>query len=301
MSILVLGAIHHDVIVEAPRLPMLDETLPGQSVRYAFGGKGGNQALAAARYGTPLGVSVSFAGCVGADQAGKSARRTLIDGDVDAANLQQAEGSPTGMSVAISLPEGGYGAVIVSGANKAFDPEALYMPPGTRWLVIQNELLEPFNIAAATMARQVGAKVVLNAAPARPMSPDLSGLVDYLVVNRVEAAGLLGQEAEALVPTQAVKALAEQAQLGAVITLGGEGVCLADASEEATLHAHTVPVISTHGAGDAFIGALTVQLDGGKSLHEAARFANAAAALHVSTPPEERAAIELNDVDALLA
>ena len=116
MSLLVVGALHWDVVVRAPRLPELDETLRGQEVAYQFGGKGGNQAIAAAKAGAP----VNFAGRIGADAAGKSMLKQLETAGVDVSQLQRGLGS-SGMSVAIATDGGYYGAVIVSAENHAFD------------------------------------------------------------------------------------------------------------------------------------------------------------------------------------
>lgn len=299
MSILVVGAIHHDVIVETPSIPREDETLPGTSVRYAFGGKGGNQAVAAARLGTPGSVSVTMAACIGHDAPGDDALKALKDGGVNTSLVQRVE-MPTGMSVALSLPDGGYGAVIVSASNLQLDTSKVVLPRDLQWLVLQNELPERLNLEIARHVKQAGAKVLLNAAPARAMSADLLAMVDLLVINRVEAADMLGVIETKFNAKTATQALAERYACNIVVTLGGEGLWVSDGEHTPTYRqAHAVHVVSTHGAGDAFIGALVVQLWQGTSLNKAAHFANAAAALHVSTPVDARAKISLNAINAL--
>jgi ribokinase len=290
LTILVVGAIHHDVIVDAPSLPRLDETLPGSAVRYAFGGKGGNQAVAAGRLTKHDKISVAMAACVGSDTPGDQALDILADAGVATNQVQRVE-TPTGMSVAISLPDGGYGAVIVSGSNQKLDVDAIAIAPPTQWVVLQNELPLAANETIAEKAKRAGARVLLNAAPARPLDSDLAGQLDCLVVNRVEAADLLGLSAKTLDGKAAVLQLAANYGCAVIVTLGDQGLWFIDLDSAEFLPAHEVSVISSHGAGDAFIGALTVALCRGQSLAAGVRYASAAAAMHVSTPIEERTLI----------
>lgn len=287
MSILVVGAIHHDVIVDAPSIPRLDETLLGSAVRYAFGGKGGNQAVMAGKLSRELGVSVAMATCIGSDAPGFDALKVLDSAGVSTNLVQRVDG-PSGMSVAISLPDGGYGAVIVSASNSKFDAENLDIDDQTQWVLLQNELPPAINEAVARRANEVGAKILLNAAPARSLTNSLTDSLDLLVVNRVEAADLLDIADAALDPATAVAVLQEKSNCPIILTLGGEGLWLTDGEVAQHVPAYRVPVVSTHGAGDAFVGALAVCLCRGDGFAGAARFASAAAALHVSTPVDRR-------------
>jgi ribokinase len=144
MSLLVVGALHWDVVVRAPRLPQLDETLRGQEVAYQFGGKGGNQAIAAAK----AGAYVAFAGRIGNDEAGASMRTRLQAAGIDISQLQQGAGA-SGMSVAIVTKDGDYGAVIMSCPRAPLQPASrvpelfgMQHPPRTlqqatwRWLIL---------------------------------------------------------------------------------------------------------------------------------------------------------------------
>ena len=293
MSVFVAGALHLDVVVETPHLPRLDETATGTAVSYQCGGKGGNQAMAAAR----MGAQVAMAGRVGSDGFGATLLAGLQAAGVDVSHVVQDAGA-SGMSVALLQPDGGYGAVIVSAANLRIDPHALRIPIGTSVLLLQNEIPAAVNLAAATKARWSGAKVILNAAPARALDPALLALVDVLVVNRIEAADMLGLPDLRL---DAPKAAARLQALGpacVIITLGGDGLILAD--RRISHHpGHNVPVISTHGAGDAFLGALAARLDAGDSLGQATAFGQAAAALHVSTPVDQRGEISPAQVATL--
>jgi ribokinase len=283
MDILVVGALHHDVIVNAPRLPELDETLKGQSVAYALGGKGGNQALSAALHG----AKTAFAGCIGADEAGQSMKAQLASGGVDVSQIVQHKSLASGMSVAIVTANGDYGAVIVSAANEAIDADKIVMPSGLKWLILQNEVLPDINLAVAAKASKAGAKVMLNAAPARELDAKLLDLIDILIVNRVEAKAL----GTAIFDSR-----------GAVIeTRGGEGLNLLPAGGGSEfIAAFKVPVVSTHGAGDCFVGALAARLCTGDTLKEAALYASATAALHVSSSAEARRTIAPNDVFKLM-
>ncbi len=284
MSLLVCGSLHLDVLVQAPHLPAPDETVTGHAVTYAFGGKGGNQAVAAAR----MGARVAMAGRIGADDFGARLADGLDRAGVDRAQVTVVPGA-SGMSVAVVEDGGAYGAVIVSGANLALDGEVA-VPPGTTSLLLQNEIPEAANVAAATRARAAGARVILNAAPARPLSPALLALTDLLVVNRVEAAQALGQS-DLTDPLAAADALRRLGPERLIVTLGGDGLVLAEGDSARHLPARRVAVRSTHGAGDAFIGALAARLDAGDDLAAACAFAQSAAALHVATAPEEREGI----------
>jgi ribokinase len=191
------------------------------------------------------------------------------------------------MSAAIVRDDGDYGAVIVSGSNLRIDPDGVEIHwrslGGARVLVLQNEVPEPVNIAAARVARAAGAHVILNAAPARAMSAALLDVVDVLVVNRVEASMLAQREVADR--AGAIVALPRLAAPGrsVVVTLGGDGLVVqSDGAEAIEIAPKNVKVVSTHGAGDCFVGALAARIAEGDLLNQAAEFANAAAADHVS-------------------
>ncbi len=270
MRLLVVGSLHLDVVLNAPHLPALDETVTGSSVDYVFGGKGGNQATAAAR----MGAAVSFAGRVGSDGFGDTLRDELLGAGVETSQLQTDPG-PSGMSAAIVDANGDYGAVIVSAANLRIDADRIDIPAGTAIVLLQNEVPEAVNLAVAERARAQGAKVWLNAAPARALPQRLVATVDLLIVNRVEAA-YYGAEARADVLT----------------TLGPDGVAHAGR----TYPGHAVKVVSTHGAGDMFAGALAAAVAQGARIEQAIGFAQAAAALHVSCDMAGRKALTAEQV-----
>ena len=180
-----VGSLHYDIMVQAPYLPRTGETLMGEAWWWKPGGKGGNQAMAAARHG----AATAMIGCLGSDEFGLRLRERLGAAGVDLAHVRTVlQGS--GMSVAIQQDGGDYAAVVVSGANRDLDAthigDSAAAIRDSRVLLLQNEIGEVANLAAARTARAAGATVVLNAAPARAIG-DLGGLVDVLVVNAVEA------------------------------------------------------------------------------------------------------------------
>lgn len=278
---LVVGSLHYDIFVEAPHRPAAGETVSGISWRPKLGGKGGNQAIAAARAGCPC-LLVS---AVGRDSFGDFLLKNLVTCGVDGTHVAQIDGIGSGMSVAITDASGDYGAVIVSGSNLRIDPAALddeAVWAGTGLLVLQNEITASTNIKAAQNARARGIEVLLNAAPADAIPDELLALVDILVVNAGEAETLSGVTVRNLADAaEAAAALACRVPI-ALVTAGGDGVAVSGGAEIFSLPGHIVDLVSTHGAGDCFIGALTAARLSGASLREATATANFAAARHVS-------------------
>ena len=194
------------------------------------------------------------------------------------------------MSVAILQDNGDYGAVIVSGANLAIDPQGLAASwdklDGARVLVLQNEVPDAVNVAAAAIARRHGATVVLNAAPARPLNTDLLAAVDVLVVNRIEAEAICGHPVPDRSCARAALPALGDAERAVVVTLGGNGLVCAFAGAVTEIEALPVKVTSTHGAGDCFVGVLAACLATGMTVVDACRTANERAAAFVSRPAE---------------
>jgi ribokinase len=286
--VLVAGSLHLDIVLDTPRLPRLDETLIGRAVHYRPGGKGLNQALAAAR----MGAVTAMAGAVGSDAFAQTLLAALDAGGVDRSRVAALPGA-SGMSAALVQPDGDYAAVVVSAANLGFTG-ACDLPPGTRILLLQNEVPESANLRLAQSARAQGARVILNAAPARPLSPALAGLLDLLVVNRVEAQDLSGSAD----PDAAARTLAARTPQ-VIVTLGARGLTGFTPGGSFTQPAPAVTAISSHGAGDAFLGALAATWD--DDLPQAAHLAQAAAALTVATAPDDRAALTRDRVAAFAA
>jgi ribokinase len=280
----VVGSLHYDIMVDAPDRPRKGETVIGHAWRPKFGGKGGNQAVAAAR----AGATARFAGAIGNDAFGDFLLERLIAGEVDATHVLRLPGQGSGMSVAISDAEGDYGAVVVSGANRSLDPAGLNDPALWRdvgVLILQNEMSEAVNLAAAHHARRVGALVCLNAAPFRPLSPDLATSVDVLVVNALEAEGMGTEPVTDLDSAERAALALSPACPFVVVTAGGAGLCGVERGKPPIrIDALPVTLVSTHGAGDMFVGTLAAELALGRDFAEGLHAANAAAADHVSAP-----------------
>lgn len=278
IDVAVVGSLHLDIMVAAPRLPQQDETLMGSSWHYKCGGKGGNQAVAAARFG----AKTAFGGQTGQDDFGDRLRANLVAAGVDITHVGKDPNSGSGMSVAITEDTGEYGAVVVSGANLTINADEI----ATRWealwqtkvLLLQNEIPEAVSLAAARKARANGARIILNAAPAREMSALFLSTIDVLVVNRVEARMLTGTDD----PDRALPALHTNRR-DVVLTRGADGLTLMTREgTRADIPALPVKVVSTHGAGDCFCGALAARLAAGDDLEFACRFASAAAGRFVA-------------------
>lgn len=283
-AIVVVGSLHHDVMVEAPRLPVTGETLTGTRWYPKFGGKGGNQALAVHHTGAELRLLAS----VGDDSFGSVLLDTLRQHGVATDYIERLRGIGSGMSVALVDEDGDYAAVIVSGANTHTDPKRLddaSLWNGAKLLLLQNEVPEALNVLAATRAKAAGLLVCLNAAPARQLTSDFESLIDLLVVNAIEAEMLTGIAVRSMTDALAAASSLNQRFKQVVVTAGSDGAALGEqGADSVSIDPVTVEVTSTHGAGDVFTGTLCAELTRGSTLLQAAREANAAAARHVSTP-----------------
>ena len=282
-DVIVCGSLHLDVMVAAPNLPRADETAVGSKWWLKSGGKGGNQAVMAAR----AGARVAMIGRIGRDDFGARLRANLEAAGVDSTAVAVDESAASGMSVAIVRGDGEYGAVIVSGANLNIEPTAISDQwralGGAKALVLQNEIPEAVNLAATQAARAEAALIVLNAAPARALSPQLLERVDVLVVNRIEAGAYGGEEVGDRASAARVAAHLTAGRRSAIVTLGGDGlVVAANSAAPAFIPPKRVRVASAHGAGDCFVGTLAAAIARGAALIDACRLASDAAADHVA-------------------
>jgi ribokinase len=280
-KIAVVGSINLDLVVPVPKHPRPGETVLGGDLAEHPGGKGANQAVAAAR----LGASVAMLGRVGADDAGARLRRVLDLEGVDTTRVLPVDGLPTGRArVAVDHTTGENSIIVSPGANTALSPEhcaseGALLRDATVTLLQQEVPAE--TVAAA--ARLAGGTVLLNPAPARELSLDLLHMVDLLVPNREELATLVGH------PLPDLHAVADAARqlrgpAAVVVTLGAEGALLCEDGAVAFVPPHPVTPLDTTAAGDAFCGALACALVDGHGLHEAVRRANVAAALSTTLP-----------------
>lgn len=281
-DVLVVGSLHLDIVVNAKALPMLDETAIGSSWAMLCGGKGGNQACWAAK----LGAKTAMISQVGADDFGHRLLDNLKASGVNSKGVTTDPKIGSGMSVAILNADGDYGAVIVSGSNLTLNEDQLRKSMHSigvpRWLVLQNEVKEGINIAAANQAKAWSSRIILNAAPARSMPLALAEMVDVLVVNRVEASMLSGHEVIGAETVAAALPALRRFGRDVIVTLGGGGLVVAERGRDAiTIPAIRTSVVSTHGAGDCFVAKLAVSLAQNANLIEAANVANQTAAAYV--------------------
>ena len=287
-QVTVLGSLNMDISVTVPRLPEPGATVLGSPARFTPGGKGANQAVAAAR----LGATVRMAGCVGDDDFGRQLLAALRQEGVDAAAVRTVTGVPTGLAMISVDPAGENLITVAPGANHevgAGEVAAAASSPGDV-LVICAEIPVPAIKAALARASRVsgsGARCVLNLAPAPQPPPEAAAIVaegvDWLVVNETEAAAVLGRKVEGLADaSQAAAALVAAGARHAVVTAGAHGAALAPGTgpegAPVTIEAFRVEAVDTVGAGDTFVGALAVALAAGVPPAEAVRAAAAAGA-----------------------
>ena len=286
----VFGSLHYDIAVMGPARPRKGETVTGTSWHPKSGGKGGNQAVSAAR----TGMATSMIGAVAEDDFGHFLVANLERHKVDARFVRRDAALSTGMSVAIFDAEGDYGAVIVSGSNLTLGDADIITARDvlndTSILVLQNEVPDAANVAAARAVKQAGGRVLINAAPARMLSHDLQATIDIIVVNAIEAEMLAGVPVvETLDGALAAAKILAGTYPDVVVTAGGAGVAYAGRhGGEIVIEAVKIKVESTHGAGDEFIGVLAAELAAGTAMDAALRAANTAAAKLVATPEAER-------------
>jgi ribokinase len=281
----VVGSLNMDLVARAPRLPHPGETLAGRTFAQVAGGKGGNQAVAAAR----LGAQVSMLGCVGADGNGAQLRAGLEAEGIDCTALETGK-EASGVALIIVDDASQNAIVIVAGSNGEVTPESIArheaVLAAAEVVICQLETPPDTVRAALAAARRLGKTVILNPAPATgPLPADWLPLIDYLIPNELEAAALTGLPVDT--PEDAAKAAAALRAAGArnvLVTLGARGVqATLEGGAAATLYeAPKVKAVDTTAAGDTFIGGFAAQLAQGASVETAIRFAQRAAALSVT-------------------
>lgn len=272
MKIAVVGSINMDMVVEAERIPMKGETLRGENLQYVPGGKGANQAVAMSK----LGATVEMFGCVGNDGAGTTLLANLDNMGVITKNIKVIEGVPTGIAL-ITVGDHDNTIIIVAGANGCVDKsyvESISDELATYDVVVlQHEIPEETVEYVVNFCVDHGIKVVLNPAPARPVSPEVLEKITYLTPNEHEAVILFGDEisTEDLLMKYPEKLVITQGSLGVSVGL--------EAGEAVLVPARKANVVDTTGAGDTLNGAFTVRIAEGASIVEALRFGNVAASL----------------------
>ncbi|MEV0095614.1 ribokinase [Streptomyces sp. NPDC050738] len=275
-GITVLGSTNMDLVVYVDRHPARSETVTGHEFRTIPGGKGANQAVAAAR----AGATVTMIGAVGNDPHGTTLRTALTQAGVDTDSLRTTEGL-TGTAHIVVDSAGSNSIVVIPGANgtvTALAPGDEAVIASSATLLLQLELPLSGVIAGAEAARRNNVRTLLTPAPAQPLPPELLAVTDLLIPNRLESQALTNGLTDAY---EAAAALLKDVP-EVLITLGSEGTLYATRTSEPLLTpAHEVEAVDTTGAGDAFVGALAVALGEGKPMPAAIAWATTAAALCV--------------------
>jgi ribokinase len=278
--IVVVGSFMMDLVIKAERRPKRGETLIGQSFSMFVGGKGFNQALAAAR----LGADVTMIGRLGNDDFGRRFLNVMNEEKIDARSVSLDDAASTGIGSPVIDAQGDNSIIIVPGANMNLTPEHIRAAAesirGADLLMMQLEIPLETVQAAAEIAAQAGVPILLNPAPARALPDQLLGLITVLTPNETEAELLTGQNvADDTSAGLAAGLLHQRGIKNVVLTLGARGAFLSDGQKSQRIAGYTVKVIDTTAAGDAFCAGLAVQLAGRQPIETAVTYANAVGAL----------------------
>lgn len=282
-TLTVLGSINADHVISVPYFSKPGETLTGDNYQLVYGGKGGNQAVAAAR----LGANVEFIGCVGSDVIGETMKNAFSQEGIDTTNIHSISQEMTGMAFIQVAQSGENSIVLARGANAHLDEKLVQHSEAkiaqSNYLLMQLETPISGVELAAQIAKKNGVKVVLNPAPAQILSDELLSLIDIITPNETEAEILTGV---AVTDEQsAVKAASVFHDKGietVMITLGAKGVFVSRKGKSRIIKGFCVQAIDTTAAGDTFTGGFVTALLEEKSFDEAIRFGQAAAAISVT-------------------
>ncbi|MDO4977273.1 MAG: ribokinase [Eubacteriales bacterium] len=280
-KIVVIGSLNYDTFVQLPHFPKPGENVLADGVAFGCGGKGANQAVQAAK----LGVDAYMVGCVGNDQYGDALIESAQKYGLNTDHIRRVD-APTGMGFVNVIEDGSVFAGILKGANfevtkeDVDQAEALLMQAST--VILQMEIPQDVNEYAIEKAKECGAKVIMNAAPAAPISEKALKSLDILVVNEVEAGFYLGKDiTDSELAKAGAKELKERYGCDVIITLGKLGSVVNDQNEINFIPSKKVKAVETTGAGDSFIGGVGYALLQGMSLTAACEFATCCSAITV--------------------
>lgn len=267
-DVVVVGSINADYLMRVSRRPRGGETVAGGVLEHHMGGKGANQAVAAAR----AGAATALVGCVGDDTDGRLALERLRREGVDVSEVRTSADAATGLAFIMLTPDGENSIAVAPGANLelcAGDADrASRMLRGASIVVSQLEIpLDVVERAASSVGTTT--QVLVNCAPYRPLPAALLRRVDVLVANAHEAEMLAGRELRGSSPEDVAEAIRKLGPRAAVITLGGDGAVAASPAGRRHIPAEKVDVVDTTGSGDAFVGALAAALARGATLETA--------------------------------
>ncbi len=282
-KIVVIGSSNTDMIIQVDRIPVPGETILGGEFSTAAGGKGANQAVAAAR----AGGNVTFIAAIGDDSFGAEAIEGFRRDNINVDFIKTVDSMASGVALIFVAKDGENAIAVASGANAALDPEYIMQSANVisdaDILLMQLESPVETVTRAAQIAYDAGVKVILNPAPAQPLDDQLLRMVSILTPNETEAELLTGiKVVDQSSASAAAKVLLDKGVDTVIITLGAEGVFFADKERQSHIPTYKVDAVDTTAAGDVFNGALAAALADNKSIDEATAFANAAAALSVT-------------------
>jgi ribokinase len=282
-KIVVVGSSNTDMVIRVPSIPKPGETVLGGDFFSAAGGKGANQAVAAARSGG----QVTFLACVGEDDLGRRAVEGFLRDGINTDHVKRVKDSPSGVALIFVDHAGENSIAVAPGANDRLDADYVRqlsdVIASADVLLLQLEIPIETVKVAAEIAYNADTRVVLNPAPARPLDESLLRQVSVLTPNETEAELLTGIEiSDEQSLFSAATVLREKGVDAVLITLGARGVYVATENDHVLLPAYKVTPIDSTGAGDVFNGALAASLSEGGDLFEAVRFASAAAAISVT-------------------
>jgi ribokinase len=306
VEVAVVGSLNFDLTLRTARMPHPGEAVAATDFRSGPGGKGLNQAIAAARQG----ATAALIGCLGTDPAGDEMVAALESEGVDVAGVTRLAHVASGLASVIVTDDAENAIVVALGANAFLDEEHVHrhgrIVGDAKVLLVQLEVPPDAVRAALEIARGAATLAVLNAAPPRPIVDDVLRLADVVVVNEGEAAALTGDPPPADDPgtewaARSAAALVARGCPAAVVTLGARGAWYADHRRSVLVPPHTVAAVDSTGAGDAFCGTLAAALAAGGSLSEALVRASAAGALATTRPGSAPSLPTALAVDELLA
>lgn len=295
-KIVVVGSIVTDLAFEVPTRPGPGEVILATGYGRYRGGKGYNQAVAAAR----MGADVVMVGAVGRDDFGRGFLEAFEREGIDASRVITLDGVATAVAVPIVTPDGDVGFVQYQGANLHLDASWAADLPECDALLLQGEVAAPVSLAAARVVAGRGGRVVLNPAPVHDVPPALAEAATVITPNEVEAAALLGISAEGLDGQAAAEQLVTPTR-HAVVTLGARGAAWADGASSGVVAPPSIAALDTTGAGDSFSAALAIALSEGQGWDDALRFATAAGAHAATIRGAEPGLPTRADVERLLA
>lgn len=300
--IVVVGSSNTDMIIQAARIPRPGETILGGQFSMAAGGKGANQAVAAAR----AGGAVTFVARVGDDMFGQQAIKGFVHDGINVDHVLKDSQAASGVALIFVAEDGENSIGVASGANARLSPEdvraAASAIADADVLVMQLETPLETVQAAAELAAAEGIRVILNPAPAQPLSDELLRHISVLTPNETEAELLTGIQVDGEeAAAQAAKALRDKGIETVIVTLGARGVFVSSSDFVGAIAGFKVKAVDTTAAGDVFNGALAVALAEARPLSEAVRFANAAAALSVTKLGAQPSAPSRQEIEAFPA